>query len=200
MRTVARSRRWLVVLGILALGGVLAGSVVAARLGPPDVERLQAAIEKDPLVRVTGLPASGNVRERDVFVQLTSTGHLCLWDAPAASPRELQGGCNSADDALGGGTVRASLGYEGGPAPEDVRDARIVGLARIDVQEVRIAMSDGTARRVALRRVAIGSAEYRVFAHRIKPSDLRMGLGPVAVVAVDATGRELDRQTTGFGG
>ena len=199
MRTFTRSR-WIALLGSLAVGGVLAGGVVAAQLGPSsDIAELHAAIDKDPLVRVAEIPASGNAQARGVFLQRTSTGHLCLWDAPSARPRERQGGCNDADDALGGAHLSASLGYDGGPATKDVRDARIVGLASTDAAEIRVVMSDGTTRQSALRNTSVGGAAYRVFAYRIRPSDLRKGLGPVAVVAVYEAGQEIGRQPTGFG-
>jgi hypothetical protein len=199
MRTFTWSRRWIAFLGALALGGVLAGGLIAAQLGPSsDIAELQAAIEKDPLVRVAEIPAGGSAQARGVFLQLTSTGHLCVWDAPSANSRERQGGCNAADEALGQAPLSASLAYDGGPAVEDVRDARIVGLASTEAAEIRVVMSDGTARRIALRNASIGGAKYRVFAYRIRPSDLRKGLGPTAVVAVNDAGEEIGRQATGF--
>lgn len=194
-------RRWLVVLAALTAGGIVVGGVVAGYLGPPEeVVELQAAIDREPLQRVATIPASGTAQARDVFVQRTSTGHLCLWDTPAGRPQERQGGCNPADDPLGGSALSASLGYEGGPELEGIRDARIVGLAAPSVAAVRIVMSDETMRAVALRTVRIGDARYRVFTYRIRPSDIRRGLGPKAVVAIDADGEELARQPTGFAG
>jgi hypothetical protein len=201
MRTLTRSRRWIAFLGVLAVGGILAGGVIAAQLGPPpEIANLQAAIEEDPLVRVGDIPPGGNARARGVFVQLTSTGHLCLWDAPSATSRERGGGCNAADDPLGGSELSASLGYDGGPAVSDVRDARLIGLASEKVFEVQVLMSDGTRRPVPLRKATIGGVSYRVFGYRITPSDLRRGLGPTAVVAIDGAGAEIARQATGFGG
>lgn len=199
MRTLTRSR-WVALLGSLAVGGVLAGGVLAAQLGPSsDIAELQAAIEKDPLVRVAEIPASGNAQARGVFIQRTSTGHLCVWDAPSARPRERQGGCNDADDALAGAHLSVSLGYDGGPATKDVRDARIIGLASTEVAEIHVVMGDGTTRQGALRTTSVGGAAYRVFGYRIRPSDLRKGIGPVAVVAVNEAGQEIGRQPTGFG-
>lgn len=201
MRTVTRSRRWVVVLAVLALGGIVTGGVVAAQLGPStDITALQAAIERDPLVRVADLPGGGAGRERAVFLQLTSTGHLCLWDAPPDRPRERAGGCNPAADPFAGRAITASLAYDGGPALESVRDARLIGLASADVAAVHVVMSDGTVRQVALRGASLGEADYRIYAYRFRPSDLRRGLGPTAVVAVNDAGHEIGRQPTGFGG
>ena len=201
MRTLTWSRRWIAFLGVLAIGGILAGGVIAAQLGPsPENADLQAAIEEDPLVRVGDIPAVGNAGPRGVFVQVTSTGHLCLWDAPSATSRERGGGCNTAGDPLAGSELSASLGYDGGPAARDVRDARLIGLASEKVSGVHVVMSDGTRRPVPLRRVTIGGASYRVFGYRFRPSDLRRGLGPTAVVAIDGAGAEIARQATGFGG
>jgi hypothetical protein len=200
MRRLIGPRRWLVLLGTLAVGGTVVGGVVAGYLGPPtEVVELQGAIEREPLQRVATIPASGGAQARDVFVQRTSTGHLCLWDTPTGRPQERQGGCNPADDPLGGAALSASLGYDGGPELNGIRDARIVGLAAPGAAAIRIVMSDETVRTVALRTVAIGDARYQVFAYRIRPSDIRRGLGPIAVTAVDAGGNEIGRQPTGFG-
>ena len=48
------------------------------------------------------------------------------------------------EDPLGGSELSASLAYEGGPAVEDVQDARLIGLASWDVATVQLLMSDGT--------------------------------------------------------
>jgi hypothetical protein len=203
MRTITTPRHWIALLGVLAIVGIVAGGVVAAQLGPtPDVAELQAAIEEDALVRVADLPAAGNARARGVFVQLTSTGHLCLWDAPSATSRERGGGCNPADDPLGGRELSVNLGYDGGPSPGTVTDARLMGLVSAKVAVVQVLMSNGSRRNVPLRRtlaVAVQDAGYRAFGFRFPHADFERGIGPTAVVVLDASGKEIDRQTTGFG-
>ena len=145
----------------------------------------------------SGLPARG------VFVQFTSSGQFCLFEAPSATSPDRRGGCNSVDDPLGGSKLSASLSYEGGPQTSRVSDARLIGLVATEVAAVQIAMSDGSRRPVQLRRptaVALSGQSYRAFGYRFDPADMRAGKEPVAVIAVDSAGKEIDRQTTGFGG
>jgi hypothetical protein len=204
MRKITKPRPLIVLVGVLAIVGIAAGGVVAAQLGPsPDVAELQAAIEKDALVRVVDIPASSTAPARGVFVQFTSTGHLCLWEAPSATSRERGGGCNSADDPLAGRELTVSLGYDGGPSINAVSDARLMGLVSARVAAVQVLMSDGTRRNVPLRRVPVVSLQgsgYSVFGYRFPRMDFERRIGPTAVVALDASGKEIDRQTTGFGG
>ena len=195
------TRRWAVVgLGAL-LAAVLAGGVVAAQFrGFDDPEKLFAAIREDPLVRVADIAAAGDAPSRGVFVQVTSTGHFCLWDAPSADSRRRQGGCNSADDPLGGRPLSISFAYEGGPAVADVRDARLVGLAAADVAAVSVVMSDGTRRGITLRKASVGADQYLAFGYRVSQGDLRRGVTPMAVLAFSGNGAEIDRQATGLTG
>lgn len=185
-----------VLAAFVAVGGVIA----SVRTAPPDLDALELAVGTDAMVRAAEIPASDRAAARGVFLQLTSTGHFCLWDAPSAGSPQRQGGCNPAADPLGGRPLSISLAYEGGPAPTRVTDARLVGVAAKDVTSLSVEMSDGSHRRIALTPTSIGGIEYRAFGHRVRTSDLRRGLGPVAVVAFDAAGREIDRQATGFGG
>jgi len=135
-----------------------------------------------------------------VFAQITSTGQFCLSDAPLDAPRAGGGGCNPADDPLGGSPVSASIAYDGGPAIDAVHDARLIGLAAANVHTVRIVMSDGSSRAVGLRKVTVGGDPgLQVFGFRVRKADLRRAIGPVAVVALDASGDELGRQITGIG-
>jgi hypothetical protein len=189
-------------LGIAVLVAfVLAGGVIAAQLvDPPDPETLEEAIARAPMTSVAEIPAAGGLPARGVFVQLTSTGHFCLWDAPSARARERQGGCNSADDPLGGRPLSVSLAYDGGPSTSNVRDARLTGVTSGDVVKVFVLMSDGTHRTIPLRETSVGGVDYGAFGYRIRHSDLRKGLEPTAVVAVNGAGEEVDRQATGFGG
>lgn len=205
MFTSGSMRRYVVLaVGTLLLGGVITSGVIAGQFrGPEDPETLAAALREDPAVRVADIGAVQGLPGRGVFVQFTSTGLLCLFDAPSPTALARQGGCNSADDPLGGRRLFASLSYEGGPGVEQVKDARLIGLVSADVEAVEVLMTDGTRREVALRRpvaFATRGDSYRAFGYRFKVSDLKRGLGPTAVLALDSNGGELDRQLTGFGG
>jgi len=136
---------------------------------------------------------------RGVFAQFTSTGHFCLSDAPLDSPQMGGGGCNAADDPLGGTSISASLAYDGGPAIAGVKDARVIGLASAEVASIDVLMTDGTSRSVKLKKAKVGSDELQVFGYRFKKADLKRGLGPTAIVALDADGVEIGRQPTGIG-
>ncbi|HLB03540.1 MAG TPA: hypothetical protein VJK66_00850 [Gaiellaceae bacterium] len=196
-----RTRRW----AILAVAGVLtftlAGAVVAARFGASgDVETLIAAERSAPLLRVADIGAGNGKPARGVFAQITSSGHFCLWDAVSASSPQRQGGCDPVEDPLGGRLLSASLAYEGGPAAVDVSDARLVGLVAASVAGVQVLMSDGTRREVLLKKASLGGEGFQAFGFRFGRADLRRGVGPTAVIAVDETGEEVDRQPTGFAG
>lgn len=195
------TKRALVLFVTLALAAVLAGGVVAAQRGTeaPDTDALQGAIRDEPMIKVAEIAASAESPGRGVFVQVTSTGHVCIWDAPSASSQQRQGGCNPADDPLGGSAVSASLAYDGGPAIEEVRDARLIGLASRDAASVAVLMTDGTERQLRLNEASVDSEAYLAFGYRFKKSDLRRGVGPTAVVARDASGAEIARQATGIG-
>ena len=186
------------------VGGVVAGGVVAASLaGHDDPEAVLAALDEAPMVRVADIGRDDAAVGRGVFVQTTSAGHLCLWDAPSASSLERKGGCNSIDDPLGGSKLSASLSYEGGPEAAKVAEARLIGLVARDVASVQVLMSDGTHRIVPMRRqIALASAAgaFRAFGYQFSATDLAKGLGPTAVLALDSSGKVIDRQATGFGG
>jgi hypothetical protein len=189
-----------VVVGLCA--AVVGGSVWAAQRGggsSPDLDRLQRAIDSGAMIKVAEVPGTDGESARGVFVQELETGHVCVWDAPSASSRARQGGCNSSDDPLGGSAVSASLAYDGGPAIEAVRDARLSGLARADSARIVVLMTDGTERSVRLQKAALKSGDFVAFGYRIRKADLKRGIGPIAVVAFDANGTELGRQTTGIG-
>ena len=196
-----RSRRWIVLACGAVMGGVVVGGVVAAEfrevVSPP---QLQAAIDGEPLRRVADIPAEAGRSGRGVFLQPTSAGFLCLWDAPSATSPQRQGGCNPSSDPLGGRAVSISLAYDGGPSVAGVTDARLIGLAAPEVAEVQVVMSDTSRRRVRLEKAEVDSAEYMAFGYRFKKADLRRGIAPVAVVALDMAGQEIDRQPTGFAG
>lgn len=198
------AKRWTVLAVGVVAGGILAGGVVAAQFaGLDEQERLMAASAEEPAIRVADIEPAQGLPARGVFVQATSTGHLCLWDAPSATTLARQGGCNPSDDPLGGRRVFISLSYEGGPAADQVTDARLIGLVAREVASVQVLMTNGAVRNIPMRRtLAVSSAAgaFRAFGYRFTAVDLRRRLGPIAVLALDASGRELDRQTTGFGG
>jgi hypothetical protein len=197
-------RGFALALTAIVAGGIAVGGVVAARIaGPGDPNALFAAIGEAPVVRVADIGGAAGTGDRGVFVQATATGHLCLWDAPSASSQARRGGCNSIDDPLGGAKLSASLAYEGGPAARQVTSARLIGLVSLGVASVQVLMSDGTRRAVPMRRqaaVASVAGSFRAFGYAFAVSDLERGLGPIAVLALDSRGVEIDRQTTGFGG
>jgi hypothetical protein len=194
-----RTRKRLLAVGVgVLLAGALASAVVASRFD--DGSELQAAIADAPLMRVADIEAADGVRALGVYVQVTESGHVCVWEAPSATSRERGGGCNPADDPLNGAVLSATLSYDGGPAVAAVRSASVFGLAAEGVARIGVAMSDGTARAVKLKKAKVGSDELRAFGYRFKNADLKRGVGPVAIVAFDASGQELGRQPTGFGG
>lgn len=190
-------RRWAALGVLLVLAGTLASAVVASR--NDDGSELIAAIEEAPLTRVADIEAAEGAPSRGVFVQLTKTGHVCMWEAPSATSRERGGGCNSLDDPLNGSAISATLSYDGGPAISDVRSASIFGLAAADVSRMTAQMSDGTLREINLKKAKVGSDELQAFGYRFKKADLKKGIGPTAIVAYDAAGKEVGRQPTGIG-
>jgi len=76
-----------------------------------------------------------------------------------------------------------------------------VGVAALDVATVQVVMSDGSRRDVVTKRTPALSGltgSYRAFGYRLKTSDLKRGVGPTAIVALDTKGGEIERQVTGF--
>lgn len=190
-------RRWAVgVLGLLA-AGALVSAVVAAQFD--DGGELSAAIDEAPMSRVAEIAGADGAPKLGVYVQKTSTGHVCVWEARSAASRQRGGGCNTGDDPLNGRAVSFTLSYDGGPGIESVSGATVFGLASTEVAGASVAMSDGTVRQINLRPAKVGSADFRAFGYRFRKSDLKRGIGPVAIVAFDANGTEIDRQTTGIG-
>lgn len=193
--------RWAVLGSALLTGAILAGGVVAGQFrGPEDPDRLEAALREAPMTRVADIAPANGLSGRGVFVQTTATGLVCLWDMPTATSSGGQGGCNSADDPLGGRKLMISFAYDGGPAVADVRDARLIGLAAVDTAAVHVLMSDGTRRKLALRKTQAGTGAFLAFGHRISRGELRRNVTPTTVVALDEAGQEIDRQATGFTG
>ena len=196
-----RRRKTVILVGVATvLACVFAAGLAASQLGdpPPDVDALASATRTAPMTRIADLAAGEGLPARGVYAQVTSIGQFCLWDAPSQGSREKLGGCNPVSDPLGGHPLSASFAYDGGPPPRDVKDARLIGLVSSDVAQVEILMSDGSRRLLPLRQVPASIGDFHVFAHRFGRGQLAHGVTPVAVVALDADGNELDRQATGF--
>src|SRR5262245_16317809 len=193
------STRHVVVAGLVVLAAsVLVGGVVGAGFDwSRSSGELDVALAGGQPTKVADITAADGLSARGVFAQVTSAGLLCLADAPLDAPATGGGGCNAAQNPLGGRPLSASLAYDGGPELEAVRDARLIGLARRDVDTIRVVMSDGSWRAMKLRKAKVGADEFKVFGHRVRKSDLKRGIGPVAIVALDASGAEVGRQTTG---
>jgi hypothetical protein len=127
-----------------------------------------------------------------VFVDRSADGsQVCVWDADDATGAQ-SGGCNPAAGFFGGHALTVSLAYDGGPEPETVREARIVGLVTDAVASIEVVYADGSVRRAPI-------TPDRAYAHTVPQGLLRRGAVPVAVVARDATGAVLERQATGIG-
>jgi hypothetical protein len=189
--------RW-VALGVaVVVAGAFASAVVASR--NDDGSDLIAAIEDAPLNRVAEIEAGDGASGRGVFVQETKTGHICVWEASSANSGQRGGGCNTADDPLNGEALSATLSYDGGPGIARVTGATVFGLAASHVADMRVLMTDGSSRHVKLRKAKVGADEFKAFGYRFKKADLKRGIGPIAIVAYDATGAELGRQPTGIG-
>jgi len=184
--------------------GLVSGGVASGVFGGAGSPSSIADIHSPASVRATVARFAPEAGEPDrlVVLQRTPDGYLCLWDSPDATADHGVGGCNPASDPLGGRKLFVSLAYDGGPSVQTVSDARLSGLLARDVARVVVEMSDGSTRRVlvaAAPATKVTSEAYRVFAYRVRRSDLNRGVGPVAVVAQAADGTELDRQTTGIG-
>jgi hypothetical protein len=195
-------KRWLALGIAVVLACVFAAGLAASQLGsgppPPDVVALASASGVAPMIRIADIAPGNGQAARGVFAQITSVGQFCLWDAPSASSSARGGGCNPVDDPLGGHPLSASFAYDGGPAPADVKDARLIGLVAKDVADVDVVMSDGSRLKLALRRVPSSVGDFLVFAHRFGRGQLAHGTTPTAVIALDANGTQIDRQATGF--
>jgi len=78
----------------------------------PSVRRW-AALAAVVVQKVAEVSAAPGLAARGVFLQPTSAGFLCLWDAPSAVSLARQGGCNPADDPLAGKRMMISFAYAG---------------------------------------------------------------------------------------
>ena len=199
-----RRKRVIIVAGAvtiagLALGGIASGLHRAAGTpsAAPDIRERPGTVEQ-----VAQFTSENGRPGRQVVLQRTDDGYVCLWDTPDGTAEHGLGGCNPVTDPLGGGKLLVSLAYDGGPALSTVHDARLSGLAAPDVTAARVVMTDGTTRSIALSRGstrALAGKDYRAFAYRVRQSDLGKGIAPVSVLVLDAGGRVVDRQVTGIG-
>jgi hypothetical protein len=198
-----RRNRVLVVAGVLCAGGLalvgIANGVYRAAGTPSAAPDVRSGGAPTQVAQFASQDGHGS---RQVVLQRTPDGYLCLWDSPDGTADDGVGGCNPADDPLAGHKVFVSLAYDGGPAVTTVRDARLSGLAAADVASARLVMTDGSTRLIPLSSRstrAVAGNDYRAFAYRVRQSDLERGIGPVAVLVLDARGRVIDRQVTGIG-
>ncbi len=199
-----RKNRYVIVAAVavglgLALGSGASGVFRAAGTpsATPDIRSQQSTV-----LPVAQFPSETGRPDRQVVLQRTPDGYLCVWDSPDGTAEHGIGGCNSADDPLGGGKLFVSLAYDGGPALATVHDARLSGIAAPDVAVAKLVMSDGSTRAIAVSRPstrAFAGKDYRSFAYRVRQSDILKSITPVAVLALDAAGRVIDRQMTGIG-
>jgi hypothetical protein len=137
--------------------------------------------------RVAAFRSSGS--SHAVFVNRSQDGsQICVWDTELASGAQA-GGCNPSDDFFAGHAFTVSLAYDGGPAVADVHNARIVGIVSGAVASIEVVYTDRSSRRVAI-------TPDRAFAHAVPNGALRGGVAPLAVVARNAAGDEIDRQET----
>ena len=172
-------KRMVVVLTLALVGSLLVGSVVAAQRSgnPPDAAKVEAAIAAARMTRVADVKGGEVFARRGVFIQELDTGDLCVWDAASASSPDRQGGCNSIDEPLGGSAVSANLAYEGGPAIESVRDARLSGLASSSAASVVVLMSDGSERTLSLKPVHLDADDFAQLSYRKERHLLVSSLG-----------------------
>lgn len=194
-------RRWTLVVIGLVFSAVFAGGVVAADhiwLSSPD--SIEATLDQGALVRIADVTAANGLGDRGVYAQVTPGGLMCLWDAPSPSASDKLGGCNDAADPLAGKKMMISFAYEGGPAVETVSDARLIGLIASDVASVQVVMSDGSNRKVPLHPTPRKVGDFQAFGMRFGRREIRRGVTPTAVMALDGAGAVVDRQPTGFGG
>ncbi len=183
----------------LALGGIASGLHRAAGTpsATPDIQGNAGTLEQ-----VAAFAPEGGRAARQLVLQRTPDGYLCVWDSPDGTADHGVGGCNPAADPLAGHKLFVSLAYDGGPAVTAVRDARLSGLAAADVASARVLMTDGSTRPILLSprsTRAVAGKDYRPFAYRVRRDDLDRGIGPVAVLVLDARGSVIDRQVTGIG-
>jgi hypothetical protein len=192
-------RTWFIAIVVAVAGGALVGGVVAAESRDGGVPaNVESALLTDPLVKVADIPGDDGHVRRGVFLQETSAGFVCVWDAPNASSQARRGVCNPQSDPLGGKALSVNFTFDGGPAVTSFSDARLFGLAAGNVARLQVVMSDGSRRELRLVRTSAAGKPVRAFGHRVGRTDLAHGVTPVAVVALDADGNELDRQATGF--
>lgn len=204
------TRHWVTVaaagsIAIAAIaGGRAAGALHLSKEATPDQADPQAALVREGLgTRVATFGAADGAGQRNepvdraVYVAKLSSGSLCVIDADMAG-KDPGGGCNPTADPLGGRSIWVSFMFDGGPGVASVTDARLSGLVDGSVAQLRALMSDGSQRNIPLTKDDVAGTSFRAFAFRIAQTDLLGGVTPIAVVAFDDSGSQLDRQATGL--
>ena len=99
---------------VVVAASVLVTAVVGAGFDwSRSSDELNAALAEGEPTQVAQIAAADGLPARGVYAQLTPTGHFCLSDAPLDNPNMGGGGCNAADDPLGGKNLSVSLAYDG---------------------------------------------------------------------------------------
>ena len=210
------------VIGATALAGALAGGLAATRsygtsASTPDPAALRAAIASTPAVTVAtfasgaakagvGSPVAATANRSTPAVhvlliqRLTKLGMVCVWDA-TRDGSERGGGCNSADDPLGGKQISVNTTSSTGSNGVGYSTIRVSGLAAPTVATLNVQMSDGTTRPLTLQSdvpTSVSGGPSGAFAYNESSVDLAAGVVPIAVVAFDQTGKEVATAAVGL--
>lgn len=195
------TRKRLVLICSAALAIAVAGAGLAGAqslLGSNDPAPRLRELQNQRLGRAVAAFASQPGRpDMSVYVARLADGSLCV-SAATADRKAWGAGCNPATAPLGSKPFTAMFSYDGGPAAEAVREARLFGLARRDVAALRAEMSDGSFRELPLSAQPVATTAFRVYAYRVSTKDLNSGVTPLAVVAYGRSGNEIARQATGL--
>lgn len=196
-----RARVLVLVTSLTALGGIAAGAT--GGLVASGVVAFSRSAESSDSLPLASVLKAGNSRrvadftnegnsDRAVYVARTSDNQMvCLWDTNLRTGHQ-GGGCNYANDVFGQGRMMVSFSFDGGPAVEDISEARVIGIVDPAVARVEILQSNGQLADVAL-------TADRAFAVAFRQSDILGGRAPAAVIARDSDGTEIDREPIKLG-
>lgn len=193
------TKRHLILTGSVAavLVAIMGAGLATGSFLFPNDPITRPAVESELGEKVASFPSQAGRPDAAVHIARSADAGLCV-NATGGDRRSWSGGCNPARDPLGGLPFMALFTYDGGPAAEHVKEARLYGLADKSVRQLSMEMTDGSARPLRLSANPVAGTAYRVFAERVSPNDLRSGITPTAVVAYDASGAEIGRQPTGL--